>query len=128
MDATTAENFFDNYYSNQVLTGAGPPRFYKGSTFSRGHGFGNFLTSVVNFLKPVGKTLARRGVKALAKVADDVISGVPPKEAAKRRAIQVIDNAKSDASKYLIDTLRPTKRPKLVSNKKKKRKKNANLF
>jgi len=121
MDATTAEKFFDNYYSNQVLTGAGAPRYYKGSTFSRGHGFGNFLTSVVNFLKPVGKTLARRGVKALAKVADDVISGVPPKEAAKRRAIQEIDTAKSAVLKYTIDALRPppNKRPK--PNKKRKR-------
>ena len=121
IDAITAERFFDNYYSNQVLTGAGAPRYYRGSTFSRGHWFGNFLSSLVKFLKPVGKTLARSGVKALAGVADDVISGVSPKEAAKRRALQEFDTFKSDAIKYTMDTLRPPKRPKLVAQKRKKK-------
>ena len=105
MDTGTAESFFDNYYSNQVLTGVGAPHYYEGSTFSHGHRFGNFLSSVVKFLKPVGKTLARRGVKALAGVSDDVISGVCPKEAAKHRAPQEFDTLKSDAIKYTIDTL-----------------------
>ena len=68
---------------------------------------------MVKFLKPVGKTLARSGVKALAGVANDVISGVSPEEAVKLRAFQEFDTLKSDAIKYTMDALRPPKRSKL---------------
>ena len=66
-------------------------------------------------------------MKALAGVADDVISGVSPKEAAKRRALQEFDTLKSDAIKYTMDTLRPLKRSR-QRPRAQKRKKNRGKF
>ena len=127
MEGSASERFFSNYYRNQVQTGSGAPRYYKGSTWQRGHGFGSFMSSMLNLAKPLGKSLAKRGIKTLSGVAQDIISGVPPKEAAKRRSVEAFENMKANVSSKLINTLGanrgpPKKRRKTV--KKRKRKKN----
>ena len=130
MDVAGAARFYSDYYTNQVQTGGGAPRYYKGSVFQRGHGFGSFMSSMLNLAKPIGKTLARSGIKALAGVADDILTGVPPREAAKRRAAQEFEQIKSGVSKKLINTLGipPPKKRKKTTKKQKRRKKHTDVF
>ena len=132
MDGSTVERFYSNYYKNQVQTGSGAPRYYKGSTWQKGHGFGNFMSSMLNFAKPIGRALAKKGVKTLAGVASDIISGVPAKEAAKRRAIESFEDMKADVSNKLIHTLgvNPSGRKRKNNNniKQKRKKKRSDVF
>ena len=125
MEGVAIEKFYNNYYANQVQTGAGAPRYYRGSTWQKGHGFGSFISSLGNFLKPIGKSLARSGVKALAGVADDILTGVPAKEAAKRRAVREYETMKANVSNKLIHDLgvNPSgkRRKKTVKNKNRKK-------
>ena len=131
MDGSSAERFYSAYYKNQIQTGAGAPRYYKGSTWQRGHGFGSFMSSMLNFAKPIAKGLAKKGVKALAGVAGDILSGVPPKEAAKRRAVAEYEGMKANIGSKLIDTLgvRPSaKRRKKSVIKGRRSKKRSDVF
>ena len=126
------ERIYSAYYRNQVQTGSGISKYYKGSVYQKGHGFGNAMSSMLNFIKPVGKFLAKKGVKALAGIADDVISGVPPKVAAKRRALRELEGMKASISNRLINTLgvggTPSKKPKNSVIKRKQRKKRSDVF
>ena len=126
------ERNYSAYYRNQSQTGSGISKYYKGSVYQKGHGFGNAMSSMLNFIKPVGKFLAKKGVKALAGVADDIISGVPPKVAAKRRALKELEGMKASISNRLINTLGvgspPTKKSKKSVIKRKQRKKRSDVF
>ena len=126
------ERIYSAYYRNQSQTGSGLSKYYKGSIYQKGHGFGNAMSSVLNLIKPVGKFLAKKGVKALAGIAGDVISGVPPKVAAKRRALKELEGFKASVSNRLINTLGvgspPTKKAKKSVIKRKQRKKKSDVF
>lgn len=132
MEGSASERFYSSYYRNQVQTGSGAPRYYKGSTWQRGHGFGSFMSSMLNFAKPIGKALAKKGVKTLSGVAQDIISGVPPKEAAKRRSVEAFENMKANVSNKLINTLgvnrSPPKKRKKSLIKRKPKKKRSDVF
>ena len=135
MNVPGAERAFRKYYNAQIQTGMGAPVYFRGSTYMRGHGnFGNFMSSLGTFLKPVGQSLAKTGINALANIANDAVMGKSPRAAAKRRGAEAFENVKSNASKKLISTLglpspkmrasrsvRPVK--KAIKNSKTRRKK-----
>ena len=129
MNVPGAERIFRKYYNAQIQTGMGAPVYFRGSTYMRGHGnFGNFMSSLGTFLKPVGQSLAKTGIDALANIASDVVMGKTPRAAAKRRGAEAFENVKSNASKKLISTLglpSPRRRPvkKAIKNRKTHRKK-----
>ena len=126
------ERAYSAYYRNQSQTGHGISKYYKGSVYQRGHGFGNAMSGLLNIIKPVGKFLAKKGVKALAGIAGDVISGVPPKVAAKRRAVKELEGMKASISNKLINTLgvggTPTKKRKKSVIKRGQKKKRSDVF
>ena len=79
-----------NYYTRQA--GGGGLNVFRGGFHQRGHGLGNILSSVFKLIKP----LAAQGVKAIGRQAlhsglnavQDVVQGVPVKQAMKRRATE----------------------------------------
>lgn len=79
---------FENFFLNQAGYGSIP--VYHGQSVQRGYGFGNILASAFRSALPLLKRgaayLGRKLLSTGAKVATDVVSGIPVKTSFKSRA------------------------------------------
>ena len=105
-----------NYYRNQLLSGGGFKVYKRSTVFHRGHsgsGFSSIIGKLFQLAKPIlkssGKYLAKKGLKAVANTASDVIAGDNIKEAAKKNAIIAFDNFKTDLRKKVIKRVAPSR-------------------
>ena len=111
-----ADRAIAEFYTEQLLSGAGFQVYKRSSVFHRGHrgsGFSSILAKLFQFAKPLlkssGKYLAKKGLKAITSTASDVISGDNIGESAKKNAAIAFDNFKTDLRKNVIKRIAPSK-------------------
>jgi type IV secretory pathway TrbL component len=85
---TCSPNAFDSYYLQQAGSGI---NVFRGSNYQRGYGLGSILSGLSRMAIPILKSTAKAAGKHLlkrgSKLAADVMSGKPLKNAAKEHAL-----------------------------------------
>lgn len=112
---------YKDYYLNQI--GGNGISVYSGSRLQKGHGIGNFFSSMLRGAMPLiksgAKTIGRQALKAGWNIARDAISGRDVKSSARRNLTTAGDNLVG----RLVETLDspPSASAKGRSRKRKKR-------
>lgn len=96
-------NPYEQYYVQQAGRGVGP--VYTGSPYQRGHGIGNFLSSIFRAVFPLvksgAKVLGQEAVNTGFGILRDTISQKPIKESLKQRMREAGDNLMTKAEKKI---------------------------
>ena len=83
-----SQHLFDQYYSTQQKGGSNFP-VYVGRVSQKGHGIGNILKSIWQYLFPTIKSLAPHALRAGANLVEDVSSGSTWKDSAVKHGVSV---------------------------------------
>ena len=121
---------YNNYYTKQAKENI---PIFRGSSYQRGHGFGDVFKKLFKWIvpivkenaKPIVKRVGRAAVKTAVNIASDALDGQDFKESAKKRIIETIKNrSKQTGDGVLEKTVYKRKRqqPRKYLLKKKTRK------
>ena len=88
---------YESYYNNQAREII---PVFRGSSYQRGHGFGNVFKKLFRWIvpivkenvKPIVKRVGREAVKTAVNIASDTLEGQNLKESAQKRIIESIKN------------------------------------
>src|SRR5678816_3435191 len=108
-------------------------RVFRGSRMQRGYGLGGFFASLfrraIPLFKSGGKYLAKKAARTGINTIQDIMGGVDPRSAVKRRIADVSDEMLDDVKRKIRRKMtrggvRKVKRQRVkkLNNKKKKRK------
>ena len=121
---------YNNYYTQQAKENI---PIFRGSTYQRGHGFGDVFKKLFRWIvpivkanaKPIVKRVGRAAVKTAVNIASDALDGQDIKESAKKRIIETINKKSEQTGDGILEKTvykRKRKRKKKYLLKKKKRK------